>query len=1198
MPRLSLILWSLLIAVAPAHSAPGETLSLLSHALPHFEELKLSEDDWRWLRWKRELVIGTAIPDYPPFEMTNSTHDYEGITADYISTVAHSLGASVRVRRYPDHLQLLDALAKGEVDLINSVEQDESHTDLLLSKNYVIGRPTLVSRIGETPPLTEKLKGQRLAIRQDYLHRDEVQRLYPQAIIQTYPSEESALAAAAFGQADVSLNEAVSAQFLISNTYSNYAQIVHTGEPTSSGFSFAVRKDNQRLQHILNVAQDAIPKSQTQSILRRWGDKLLLSLDKTELTSGEELWIKQHPSVTIAVNRYLAPLSYFDANGNYLGVTPELLSIIKAKTGLDFKIEPFSSEKEKYEAIQRNEVQVVADSLLTPERSSFLLFTRPYMFSPFVLITQDQPSPPQSLNAMSGKTLSITADHPLIPFFREKFPEIKLLEVRSNAEGLAHTKNRESDATLQSAMLANYNLPRIEEDKLKVAFSIESQVATAAFATRRDQIELHSILDKTLRSIPPDAIKELTSRWRTNGEIVPPSWRDYRDVIYPIVAGSAALLLIALAWGAYMRNQISQRKQAKRALSHQIRLMDALINGTPHPIYVRDLNRRLLICNDSYLQVLNADRESVIGKTIDQTGLKETASIDAAYQAILAGGDSLLQDREIHINGKRLSIYHWLVPFRDEEGAIQGIIGGWLDISERELLLEELRQAKEDAVDASHAKTTFLATMSHEIRTPMSAVIGMLELTLKRADQGQLDRPSIEVAYRSARSLLDLIGDILDIARIESGHLSLSPERANLRELMESVIRVFDGLARQKGLHLVLEIDNHANCDVLVDPLRFKQVLSNLISNAIKFTAHGRVQVSLLAQPVDHEKLQVSLSIQDDGIGISVEDQQRLFQPFSQVADNGQQARSGTGLGLVISKTLCEMMGGKLTLESQPGAGTCIDIQLLLNTLEPVSMPMQLTASPAQPTHKSSLHVLVVDDNQANRQLLGEQLKFLNHSLAQAEDGAQGLQAWRQGVFDVVITDCNMPVMSGYDLARQIRQIEREEGRAHTPVFGFTANVMQEEHQRCENAGMDGCIFKPIELSALERRLDQLSPLPRLSKPSTQPEHFDADELDHLTGGDPQIIQRVLQGLLESNRQDLAQLRAVLSSDSSRGALELAHRVKGAARIIKARALIGHCEQLEQVCRQSAEFAQVKAILINLEQSMVELESELLDQQT
>lgn len=1193
MSRVIFTLWSLWIVTFPAPSAAAEPLELLSFALPHFQELDLNTDDWRWLRWKRELVLGTAPPDYPPFEMSNNTHDYEGITADYINIISSSLGVRLSVRRYANRAQVLDALNKGEIDLISNRELPGIHADVLLSKRYITERPALISRIGEAPPPNENLKGQRLAISQDYIHKDEVYSLYPQAIIQTYSSNESAFSAVAFGQADVLFSDAIAAQYLISKTYSNYIQVIRVGEPGISGFGFAVHKSNSRLQHLLNVALDAIPEGQGQSIQRRWGDKWMLSLETPKLSSAEKLWIKQHPTVTIAVNRYLAPLSYADINGNIVGVTPELLSTLTAKTGLKFKIEAFSSDKEMFAAIHENKVQVVAATSPTLEPDPLLRFTHPYLFSPFVLITRDQPGQAESLDAMAGKALSISASHSLIPFLHENYPQVQIQETRNNPEALALLKEGKSDATIQSATLASYNLPRLFEDKLKIASSIDSQQALAAFAVRRGEIELYDILNAAVRSIPPDALKQLIGRWKTNADITPPSWRDYRDVIYPIITGSATALLMALAWGFYIRNQYNQRKQDKRVLRNQIRLMDALINGTPHPIYVRDLDRRLLICNDSYLQALNTGRESALGTLIGESLLEEAMSFDITYQNILAGGEPLLQDCEVHINGQRSRIYLWALPFLDEEGEIQGIIGGWMDISERDTLLKELQQAKEDADDASRAKTTFLATMSHEIRTPMSAVIGMLELTLKRADKGEFDRPSIEVAYRSARGLLDLIGDILDIARIESGQLSLNPERDNLRELVESVIRVFDGLARQKNLRLELDIDSNANSDVLVDPLRLKQILSNLISNAIKFTESGTISVSILAQPIDGDRLQVEFSIKDTGIGISREDQQQLFHPFSQIPNSRQHTRSGAGLGLVISKTLCEMMGGHLTLESELGIGTRIAIRLRLTRFE---SKLATAASPVtpKPGQKQSLHVLVVDDNQANRQLLCEQLKFLDYSVSQAKDGAEGLQAWQLRTFDVVITDCNMPVMNGYELARKIRHTEQDEGRARTWIFGYTANTERDEHVRCEHAGMDDCLLKPIELAALERRLSRLLPLPKSVKQDSTPSKFDIEKLDHFTGGDPQIMQRVLQGLLESNRQDLADLRHILASGSSRGVVQITHRIKGSARMMQARTLIEHCEQLELVSRQTAAFSEIRTLLITLEQSMVELESELI----
>jgi two-component sensor histidine kinase len=197
------------------------------------------------------------------------------------------------------------------------------------------------------------------------------------------------------------------------------------------------------------------------------------------------------------------------------------------------------------------------------------------------------------------------------------------------------------------------------------------------------------------------------------------------------------------------------------------------------------------------------------------------------------------------------------------------------------------------------------------------------------------DRSAIDVAYHSAKDLLELIGDILDIARIESGHLSLSPERVNLEEIVASVVRIFDGLARQKALELLLEFDSvNPATDVLLDPLRFKQVLSNLVSNAIKFTEQGQVRIVVRLQPgPEADQVDMMLQVEDSGIGISEEDQQRLFEPFAQADATGQSGRGGAGLGLVISRSLCEMMGGNLQLSSQPGKGTKVQMSLRLPTL-------------------------------------------------------------------------------------------------------------------------------------------------------------------------------------------------------------------------------------------------------------------------
>jgi two-component system sensor histidine kinase EvgS len=550
----------------------------------------------------------------------------------------------------------------------------------------------------------------------------------------------------------------------------------------------------------------------------------------------------------------------------------------------------------------------------------------------------------------------------------------------------------------------------------------------------------------------------------------------------------------------------------------------------------------------------------------------------------MAHGTAMVLDRTLHIGDRLLTIYHWILPFRDSLGEVQGVIGGWIDVSERRQLIEQLQAAKEQADNASRAKSTFLATMSHEIRTPMNAVIGMLELALKRADQGELDRGAIEVAYRSANDLLDLIGDILDIARIETGRLTLSPERANVRQLAESVVRVFDGLARQKRLNLVLDLDSRLNGDVLIDPLRFKQILSNLVSNAIKFTPQGQVRISLQTDDdVDPRQIRLKVTVEDSGIGISAEDRQRLFEPFTQVDNQSQQVRTGAGLGLVISRSLCQMMGGDLKLDSEPGHGTRVSMSLELTRLEPLG-EIEPDAPP-EPSSEQALRILIVDDHPANRLLLCQQLSFLGHHCETAEQGAQGLERWLAEPFDLVVADCNMPVMNGYDLTRRIREHERGNQRQRCPVWGFTANAQPEEIQRCSEAGMDDCLFKPISLTTLSEQLAKLTPFDH-GEPA-----FSVASVGALTGNRPEMVQRLLAQLLRSSREDLSTLTHADVTDREQ-LRELAHRIKGAARIIRANRVIATCDDLEAGCATATD-ATLGTLKAEAERAMKALEAGL-----
>ncbi|WP_095078852.1 transporter substrate-binding domain-containing protein [Pseudomonas sp. Irchel s3h17] len=1158
----------------------------------------LDDSDWLWLRSKGTLVLGASAPEYPPFGITNNGNDYEGLSADYAQLLGQLLQVDIKVQGYGSREEVIKALKTQQIDFLGTSNDFEAEDpQLVLSSAYADDQPTLVSRTDETQDVTADLADKRLAMVYYYLPPAQVQAFYPKARLQLYPSTLSAIGAVAFGQADVYIGDAIGANYLILKNYLNNVQLVDFSRMEVNDFSFALRRDDQRLRRIINAALAAIPTDERLNILRRWnaGGASLSGRNRVHFTASEQRWLNAHPRVRVAVDGSFVPLSFFSREGEFRGVAADVLARLTLRTGLKFDIQQGFSVPELIERIESKQADVLVSLTPSLEREHALRFTRPYLNTPYVLVNRTFADAPATLDDMNGRRLVLTRGSAIKDMVAERYPGIRVL-IADNAQiAMNMVASGEADATVSSLISARYMISRQFRDQLQITSTVGTSSAHMAFATARDSPELFSILDKAMFSIPPEEMDELTNRWRSGAVVDDSYWLRYRSTIIQGFSIAGLLLLVALGWIGYLRVLMRKREQVERALNDQLEFMRVLIDGTPHPIYVRDRQGRMMACNNGYLEVFGVEREAVIGQTVITGQLKnvvEARAFHQEYLQVMEEGLPRVRDRQLTLSEHDVrTIYHWMLPYRGSDGHVSGMIGGWIDVSERQQLLEQLREAKDAADEANRAKTTFLATMSHEIRTPMNAVIGMLELAMKKADQGVMDRFAIEVASGAARGLLELIGDILDISRIESGHLSLAPERANLRSLVESAARIFDGLARQKQLHVHLEVDAAANQDVLIDPLRFKQVVSNLLSNAIKFTAEGQVRLSVRGEPVDDgQGLRVVVRIEDSGSGICEADQQRLFSPFSQASNNLQSARSGSGLGLMISRTLCEMMGGTLELSSVLGQGTQIEVTLVLPVLEPLARSVQ-AKSQASPQGQM-LNILVIDDYPANRLLVSQQLTYLGHRVKEAQDGAHGLRAWRSQHFDVVITDCNMPVMNGYELARAIRGEERTRGITPGLILGFTANAQPEEKQRCSEAGMDGCLFKPISLRDLSARLMSVAPdtvpVPTEEERRAPADTIDLTSLEQLTRGDEALIKSLLGDLASSNEEDMSRLLSLFTRHDVSGLAELAHRVKGGARIIKAQGLIQCCERLESAC-EGVDGEQLTAAVDALQQAMERL---------
>lgn len=1181
---------SMTALLALASEAAGERLEIADR-MPVEQNLNfnLSGDDWRWLGKKRVLVLGTVGPDHPPFDFSNNGQDFDGLTADYAVLLAKYMGLSMEVRRFPTRSLANLALANGDVDILSFTTRNQiAGLDFALSRPYASNRAAIVVPIGKHD-LMRKTKGAvRIAMVPGYLSDKELRNLYPQASFKPVANVQDGLSAVTYGQADVFIGDGISASYLINRGYFNDVQLDGFAALGDQGIGFAVQKRNTVLLRVLDIVLQAVPQQTYRELLNYWGVGLdyRLATGPIRFTEDERRWMAQHPKVRVLVNGVFAPLTFFDEQGDFSGLVADYLRLVELQTGLAFEVARVDSVPEMIRQVSAGQAQIIGALAISAERRKELAFTQPFLTNSFALVVRDDAMPVQNLSELAGKKLAIQASNPMVPQLREKYPAIKLVFVDYALAAFEQLEEGEVDATIQAQIVSSYFITGGFHGKLRIASAVGDEPARLAMGVHRSEPELRSILDKVLLGVSPGDAIILANRWREKTDVKPSAWNTYRAQFYQISIAALLLILASLFWVFYLRRQIGKRQRAERALGDQLEFMRALIDGTPHPIYVRDLSARLLECNRSYLESMGGVREELIGKTLLESEILSPASARAfhdMYLATMRNGSAVFADRDIAYSNRELKIYHWTLPFKDTAGKPAGMIGGWIDISEREELFAELQLAKEVADEASRAKSSFLATMSHEIRTPMNAIIGMLELVLKRSENGSWDRPAIKVAYDSAKTLLGLIGDILDIAKIESGKLELVPERANLRELVESVSRVFDGLARQKGLTLRTFIDVSAGADVLIDPMRFKQILSNLVSNAIKFTQEGQVAIRLDVEEEKDARLAVKLLVTDTGAGIAPDDQAKLFAPFVQAGSGQGRPRStenGTGLGLVISRRLAQMMGGEIRLQSELGVGTQLLVTFTVATVEPLELPVLPPLAAA--VKPDRLRVLVVDDNVANRMVLCQQLEYLGHEVEYAEDGEQALQTWRTAPFDLVMTDCNMPGMNGYQLTREIRATsDKTEAQEHCVIWGYTANAQPQEIQRCKEAGMDDCLFKPIGLEELQRRLTVGLPQAftgvgigagALSGEAL----FDASALEVMTRGNFTLMSKLANELIKSNRNDSQLLAQRVAAAEWLGASDIAHSIKGASMIIGAQLLSEAAAELESLCRDGAAEADLR----------------------
>ncbi len=677
-------------------------------------------------------------------------------------------------------------------------------------------------------------------------------------------------------------------------------------------------------------------------------------------------------------------------------------------------------------------------------------------------------------------------------------------------------------------------------------------------------------------------------------------------------------------------SDITERKRIEQELRESQEQIRSAFSFAPIGMALVGLDGTWLRVNQALLQIVGYQESELLSTTFQAITHPDDLALDLEFGRRMIAGEIesyQMEKRYIHSDGHDVWVMLNASMVRGADGRPCYFVSQIQDVTERRRMDQELADARDAALESARLKSEFLANMSHEIRTPMNGIIGMAGLLLDTA-LSQQQREYTEIIQTSARNLLTIINDILDFSKIEAGKLSLEGIDLNVAAVLEGSCGLLAERARAKGIDFVWQVDPGIPPRLLGDPVRVGQVMTNLVGNAIKFTDAGSVSVRAVLESSDADVVTVRFEVRDTGIGIAPEALEGLFQPFTQADSSMTRRYGGTGLGLVISQRLAEMMGGALGAESQPGAGSTfwfvIPFERPRSGALPAAAPADQSAElpvaadsaaesapafaagsasrgastgehrraggsgngapgtapigapVAAPAVEHGLRILVAEDNLVNQKVTLGQLRKLGYSADVVSTGREALDAHGRNRYDLILMDCHMPELDGFAATEEIRR--REAPGERTTIVALTANAMVEARERCLACGMDGFVSKPVdidELAEIVSRVSRRPEMPAAGEPveaagGAEPPVLDPAVIGDLRAldawGESSLLDELIDLFVKEAPVRYAEISAGMGSGDVRSAEMSAHKLSGSSSVLGATRLAPLLRELERAC--------------------------------